>query len=289
MAKEKISVTEYAKLKEQFYAKKFDAELITDLALAAEVRYINITTRHHDSFCLFRTRQTQFNSLNSPAKRDFVDELAKACERKGLGLCLYYSHSRDWRHPDAPNNNTWGGSARPSYNPPEPRYNYGRIHDLQRYLDFMMAQVTELLTQYGPIASIWFDGIAVPMSGERSKFNCQNLYNLIYKLQPQTLVSYKQGLLGTEDFFACENKAINNRLGKPIEVCASLQQVGWGYNSTSAHLNADDVMRKLSLTQLEQTNLLINCGPLPDGSMHPYDYTTLIEVGHRLRAKQKII
>ena len=87
-----------------------------------EMRYVNITTRHHDSFCLFATKQTDFNSVNSPAKRDLVGELADACRKKGLGLCLYYSHGRDWRHPHAPNNDRWGGSARPKYDPPEPSY-----------------------------------------------------------------------------------------------------------------------------------------------------------------------
>lgn len=94
----------YAKLKDRFTAEKFDADFITDLALAAEMRYVNITTRHHDSFCLFATKQTDFHSVNSPAQRDLVGELAVACRKKGLGLCLYYSHGRDWKHPHAPNN-----------------------------------------------------------------------------------------------------------------------------------------------------------------------------------------
>src|SRR5215831_3898287 len=84
--REKIPVAEYAKLREQFVADRFDAERIVKLAAEARMRYITITTRHHDSFCLFRTRHTDFNSLQSPARRDLIAELAKACERRGLGL-----------------------------------------------------------------------------------------------------------------------------------------------------------------------------------------------------------
>jgi alpha-L-fucosidase len=85
---QKIPVAEYAKLKEMINPEKFDVNFITDLALAANMRYVNITTRHHDGFCLFDTKQTDFNSVKSPARRDLVGELAEACQKKGLGLCL---------------------------------------------------------------------------------------------------------------------------------------------------------------------------------------------------------
>ena len=203
---DKIPVREYEKLKDRFTAEKFDADRITDLALAAGMRYVNLTTRHHDGFCLFDSKQTDFTSTRSPAKRDLVGELAGQCDRKGLGLCLYYSHGRDWRHPHAPNNDEWGGSARPKYDPPDPTYATGAAHDLQKYVAFMKDQVTELLTQYGPVAAIWLDGIAVPKSrpARIGEFHAQELYDHIHRLQPQVLVSYKQGLLGTEDFMAPE-------------------------------------------------------------------------------------
>ncbi|MBT4821816.1 MAG: alpha-L-fucosidase precursor, partial [Lentisphaerae bacterium] len=107
--KEQIPVAEYAKLKDQFTADKFDAMYIAEFAKDCGMKYVNITTRHHDSFCLFNTAETDFNSATSPAKRDLVGELAVACETHGIGLCLYYSHGRDWKHPHAPNNDQWGG------------------------------------------------------------------------------------------------------------------------------------------------------------------------------------
>lgn len=284
MLNKKMHVADYAKLKDNFRAEKFDADFITDLALAAEMKYINITTRHHDCFCLFETKQTDFNSLNSPAKRDLIGELAEACREKDLGLCLYYSHGRDWTHRHAPNNDKWGGSARPKYDKPDPAYAYGKEHDLQKYLDFMSAQVTELLTQYGPVANIWLDGIGVPMSRDKSKFKSQELYDLVHSLQPQVLLSYKQGLLGTEDFFAPEHKAVANAAGKPMEVCTTLQNGGWGFKKNASHLKPDAVMKKLTSARRADSNLLINTGPLPDGSIHPTDIATLRETGRRLRA-----
>ncbi|MCC6354140.1 MAG: alpha-L-fucosidase [Verrucomicrobiae bacterium] len=283
--REKIPVAEYAKLMDRFTAEKFDADRITDLALAAEMRYVNITTRHHDSFCLFATRQTDFHSANSPAKRDLVGELSAACQKKGLGLCLYYTHGRDWKHPHAPNNDEWGGRARPEYDPPEPSYAYGKNHDLQKYLDFMSAQITELLTNYGPIAAIWLDGIGVPLTGDRAKFKCQELYDLVHRLQPQVLVSYKQGLLGTEDFFAPEHKAVENPSGKPMEICSTLQEKSWGYNTQARHISTDEAWDKLSTAGAVPANLLLNSGPLPDGAIPPEQAQVLQEMGQRIRAQ----
>src|SRR5574340_1256378 len=279
--RELIPVAEYAKLKDRFRAEKFDANFITNMAVDAGMKYVNITTRHHDSFCLFRSKYTDFTSVNSPAKRDLVTELAKACDRRGLGLCLYYSHGRDWKHPHAPNNDEWGGQARPKYNPPEPTYATGKAHDLNRYLDFMRGQIEELLTNYGPIGAIWLDGIAVPLSGDRSKFRCQELYDFIHSKQPQVLVSYKQGLLGTEDFFAPEHKAIGNPSGKPMEICTTLQAGSWGYKKDASHLTPDQAWEKLRAARQAGANLLLNTGPLPDGSIAPEHVTTLSEMGRR--------
>lgn len=289
--RERIPVSEYARLKDRFRADRFDADLITDLACEARMKYVNITTRHHDSFCLFETRLTDFNSRRSPARRDLVKELAESCRKKQLGLFLYYSHGRDWKHPHAPNNGDWGGSARPAYDPPEPSYAYGKDHDLQKYLDFMTAQITELLTQYGAVAGIWLDGIAVPLSGERSRFKCQELYDHIHRLQPQVLVSYKQGLLGTEDFLTPEHKPVENKSGTPAEINTTLQEEpgpegrlmrSWGYHASMKHVGADAAMKKLVLAADWSANLLLNTGPLGDGSTHPEDVRTLREVGRSI-------
>ncbi|TWU35032.1 alpha-L-fucosidase [Novipirellula artificiosorum] len=286
MMKETIRVKEYEKLAERFTAEKFDADFITDMALDAGMKYINITTRHHDSFCLFDSKYTEFKSTNTPAKRDLVGELADACREKGLGYFLYYSHGRDWRHPHAPNNWGWGGSARPKYDPPESFYAQGETHDLQIYVEFMKNQITELLTQYGPVGGIWLDGFSTPASRKEKmhEFRLQELYDHIHSLQPQVLVSYKQGLLGTEDFKAPERNW-KGESDVPLEICDTLQPHGWGYmkSDDGKHKTPDQVMQMLQKAKAIQANLLLNTGPLPDGSIHPEDQATLREVGKRLR------
>jgi len=264
-----ITLKEYEKLTEKFTAEKFDADFITDLALKAEMKYINITTRHHDSFCLWDTKQSDFKSTNSAAKRDLVGELAEQCQKKGLGLCLYYSHGRDWRHPNAP-----GSMARGKKQPMQ----------IQKYLDFMSAQVTELLTGYGPIAAIWLDGLGTARKYTK-QLKAQELYDLIHKLQPQVLVSYKQGFMGTEDFMAPE-RHWKGTPTKPLEICNTMQGYSWGYDRADEgrHRGPDAIMEMLKHAAEMPANLLLNTGPLPDGSIHPDDVKTLEEVGRRLRA-----
>lgn len=295
--REKIPVADYARLKERFTAAKFDADAIADLAVAAGMSYVNIATRHHDSFCLFGSAQTDFHARNSPARRDLIRELADACRKKGLGLCLYYSHGRDWRHPHAPNNDRWGGSARPEYDPPEPSYATGKNHDLNRYLDFMTAQMTELLTGYGPIAAIWLDGVATPLSDKTAtpcpkpprqpdnapEFRCRELYEHIHRLQPQVLISYKQGLLGSEDFFAPEHKAVAVTGDKPMEICSTLQEGSWGYHHDKRNLTTEEAWAKIVAARAANANLLLNTGPLPDGSIPPQHARVLREIGERIR------
>jgi alpha-L-fucosidase len=281
--REQIPVTEYALLQRQFTAEAFDAKEIVAFALDCGMRYINITTRHHDSFCLFDSAETGFNSVNAPCGRDLIGELASACDDHGLGLFLYYSHGRDWRHPHAPNNAQYPRAARPAYEPPEPTYAYGDQHDLDLYLDFMTAQITELLTNYGPIAGIWLDGIATPVSGDESRFHCQALYDRIHHLQPQVLVSYKQGLLGTEDFVAPEHEAI--KVDKPGEICTTMCPGSWGYLEAGSgkHKTEDEVWETLANARSHGFNLLLNTGPLPDGSLDPEDVPVLLAIGERLR------
>lgn len=284
--REGYSVKQYEELAKQFRAEKFDADFITDLALSAEMKYINLTTRHHDGYCLFESKYTDFTSTNFPAKRDLVAEMAEQCQKKGLGFFLYYSHGRDWRHPHGPTNADWGGNARPEFE--DPSYKYEDDYDLQKYLDFMTNQITELLTNYGDVAGIWLDGVAVPLhpkgNNNKEMFNCQELYDHIHSLQPHALVSYKQGVTGTEDFFAPE-RSWKKKTDKPIEICDTLQPHKWFYNQAfdGKHKSPDDVMGMLEKAQDIDANLLLNTGPLPDGSIHPEDISTLKEVGKRLR------
>lgn len=293
--REKIRVAEYEKLAERFTAENFDAEKIAGFAEECGIRYVNLTTRHHDSFCLWESAETPFHSVNSAAGRDLVKELYDACVRHGIGLFLYYSHGRDWRHPHAPNNDTWGGRARPEYDPPESAYAYGSDHDLQRYLDFMTRQITELLTRFPDVAGIWLDGIGVVVSGDYSVFKCQELYDHIHSTSPHALVSYKQGLLGTEDFFTPEHfipgsEDDQNKQGKITSVKRKVEinttmiydPISWGWQPNAKHKSADQLLEQYRAATAAGANLLVNTGPLPDGSLDPIDVERIREAAARI-------
>ena len=301
--REKIPVAEYAKLKNSFDPKGFDAGAICDLALAAGMKYVNLTARHHDSFCLFRTNQSDFTSLGSPARRDLVQELADACAARGLGLCLYYSYALDWRHPyfysleaSRQGEVSWE-SARPAYEAPQPEYRYADEEDFTRYLSFAHAQMRELLHRYRP-AVLWLD----PIMGYYSRpdlFPIELTYEVIRDADPGVLICFKQGANGDEDFVAPEREprahpqggavgaaAWEKNQGKKIEICETLQPRVWGYDERDQgrHRSADEVMAMLEHCAGYDANLLLNTGPLPDGSIHTDDQETLLEVGRRLRA-----
>ncbi|MCP5113715.1 MAG: hypothetical protein GY953_23010 [bacterium] len=204
-----IPVREYEQRKHQFTAERFDAEQIADLASDAGIRYINLVAKHCEGFCLWNTRQTDFNSVQSPAKRDLVEEIANACARRNLSLFLFYEHGFDWRHPHGPRRTDFPVDlCEVPYAEPEPFYVHGADYDLQNYNDFVSAQIAELLANYGPVAGIWLDGAAVPASGDRRKFRLLELYDLIHQAQPQTIISYKWGITGTEDFLAPEKQQL---------------------------------------------------------------------------------
>jgi alpha-L-fucosidase len=289
MFREKIRPREYEKLATRFTANKFDAEAICDLALAAQMKYVNLVAKHCDSFCLWDTKQTRFNSVNSPARRDLVAEMARACEKRGLGFFIFYEHGFDWRHPHGPAPWDWANkSVRPAYDPPEDSWDAPReSYRFQNYLDYVTEGIRELLINYGPVAGIWLDGAGIPASGDRSKFRCSELYTLIRKLQPQALISYKWGIEGSEDFLAPEKPQIQkvaDRRGRPMEVCWTTQKGSWGWHESAPHLSAEEAWEELRAARRLDANLLLNIGPKGDGSIAPEQERILREMGRRIRA-----
>lgn len=289
-----IPVSEYAKLKESFTADHFDAGFITDLALKAGMKYITITSKHHDGFCLFKTGATDFNVMNSPCGRDLIGELYEACERKGLGLFLYYSYGADWKHPYFYPREAGWQHARPAYKERQAEYKYEKEDDFQIYVDFVHKQLKELLTQYPNIAGIWFD----PIMGYYSRpdlFPIDSTYALIRSLSSHALISFKQGANGEEDFMAPERGG-NARVGqqfevarkvyelnknKPREICNTLQPHAWGYNRQhdGNHKSAQEILEMLEDAAAMDANLLLNVGPKGDGSLPPEDIRALEEAG----------
>jgi alpha-L-fucosidase len=281
-------------LMRRFHAERFDAEAICDLAVAAGMRYVNITTKHLGRLALYRTTTTGFNSLNAPAGRDLVGELAEACAARRLGLFLYV--------------------------PGETSRTDGPLFERNRIV------LRELLTQYGPIAGIWFDGIAAFNKTPDNYARLSELYALIRELQPQCLVSFKEGAIGREDFTSPEHfhmavpTAWNtpqrqarwdlrmerwNRLytqrwdnhfkDKPVEINTTMQEClgrdgfgapgGWINDESARHLSADEVMYLLAKARGASANLLMNIGPRADGSIHPDDDKALRIVGKAIRER----
>ena len=258
------SDVDYRRLRDRFTAEKFDADFITDLALAAEMRYINFTTRHRGDLYMFRTSVSEFTSLNSPARRDLVAELALQCQKKGLGLFMY---------------------CPPDVARTEP----------QETFDRNCTVVRELLTQYGPVAGIWLDGIGSYYEEPQAYRRINELYALIRSLQLQCLISFKQGT-GTEDFVAPEGlmhvkggtiaeKAWAMNAGKRGDICTNMQTAppSWLYLEGCEHINADQVLALMADAFGQKANLTLNTGPLPDGSIHPSDVAALREAGARIR------
>ena len=196
--------------------------------------------------------------------------------------------------------------ARPAYEQPEKRYLWRRDEDFQHYIDFVHTQIRELLTNYGPIAGIWLDPI-VGYYIRPDLFPVEQTYAMIRQIQPQTLISFKQGATGTEDFAAPERsghliaESIRKRFGdetakiavhawkqnkdKHNEICDTLQPKKWGYaqDDNSKHHGPDKVMEMRAAAHAQKCNLLLNTGPLADGFIHTDDVKTLLEVGRRIR------
>lgn len=284
----KIPVREYEKKMERFTAEKFDAEALCDLAVAANMKYVTLVLKHCEGFCLWDSKQTDFNSMRSAAKRDLVRELVDACNKRGLGFFAFYEYGFEWRHPHGPRVKDF---TKPlievPYDTPDPTYAYGKDYDLNKYIDYAHAQIEELLTNYGPIAGVWIDGLAGPLSGDASRFRVPELYEKIRRLQPHALISFKFGLTGTEDFNAPEREQlelIKPGDTKPIELCETLVP-GWGYAKGAQHKDADWVWQSLSFCGEMGYNYLLNVAPAGDGSVLPQDVATLREVGRRLRAQ----
>lgn len=272
-----ISASDYRHLADRFTASRFEANEIVEFAIASGMRYVSFTARSSDGFCLFNSQLSDFTSAKAAAGRDLVGEMASICEYHGIGLCLQYSHGQDWHHPNAP-----GSKADKA------------AMDLDAYLEYMSGQMHELLTQYGPIAAIRLDGIAAPLAGNSQDYRCQELYDLIHHLQPQTLVSYQHGLVGSEDFFSANHQLPTENAtdcgfffthsDRPQELHTSLTPESWGFHAEQAgkHLRDKQIWAMLEQTAQHQTNLLLNTALMPDGSLDLEDIDALLPVSQRI-------
>lgn len=281
MQNRNIDYRDYAKLASGFYPALFNAEEWIDAIKASGAKYITITSRHHDGFSMWDTQQSDYNIVKaSPFKCDVLKEIADACEHAGLGLHFYYSHL-DWGRPDYPLGRTGRGTKRPTDQ-----------QDWAHYRQFMDAQLTELLTNYGKIGAIWFDGVwdheedATPFDWQLS-----SQYELIHRLQPSCLVANNHHLPPFEGEnvqiferdLPGENKAgysgVNGISQLPLETCETMSRA-WGYNITDTVFKSTRQLIHLLVGAAgRNANLLLNVAPQPNGKLPEVAVSRLKEIG----------
>ena len=273
---------EYQKAASGFYPIRFNAREWVEAIKGSGARYITFTSRHHDSFSMWGTRASDYNIVDAtPFGRDVVKELAHECQRQGIRLHLYYSHL-DWRRADYPLGRTGHGTHR-DLKP-----------DYASYLSFMKQQLTELLTQYGPIGAIWFDGVwdhdedTTPFD-----WHLREQYDMIHRLQPACLVgnNHHKAVEPGEDIQIFERDVPGeNKAGLsgqsvsrlPLETCQTMNGM-WGYKITDQdYKSTEELIRLLVSTAGKGANLLLNIGPQPNGELPSTALLRLKEMGRWL-------
>ena len=268
-----INVNDYRRLQQFFNPIAFNAREWVSVAKNAGMKYITFITRHHDGFSNWDTKASDWKITNTPYGKDVLKMLADECQSQGIKLVLYYS-LLDWYRNDYPyeTGRTGKGTGRTAKS------------DYSHYLQFMKTQLTELLTNYGTISGIWFDGhwdqtLPEGASDRRSRIDWKydDIYGLIHRLQPQCLIGNNHHLtpFAGEDFQMFEKDLPGeNRSGlsfqeaaehMPLETCETING-SWGFNITDRNYKSvKQVVHYLVNTAGRNANLLLNVGPLPSG------------------------
>ena len=278
-----INHEEYAKMPGGFYPQYFNAEEWVKAFKEAGVKYITFTSRHHDGFSMFGSKvDGGYNVVDAtPFKRDVVKELAAACEKYGIKLHLYYSHL-DWHRLDYPIGSSGRQLGRPT-----------NQQDWKSYYKFMNDQITELLTNYGSIGAMWFDGVW-DHAGDATPFNWQleEQYALIHRLQPSCLIGnnhhkdlnpgediqiFERDLPGQNTAGYSAGMTVSNSV--PLESCQTMSE-SWGFNITDTRYKSrEDLIQMLVRAAGMNANLLLNIGPQSDGRLPATALSRLKEMG----------
>ncbi len=285
-----IKVEDYHRLLRSFNPVDFDAEKWVATAKNAGMKYIVFITRHHDGFSNWDTKQSDWKITNTPYGKDVLKLLSAECKKQGIKLGLYYS-TLDWYRNDYPyeTGRTGKGTGRTQKS------------DYASYLSFMKKQLTELLTNYGEIMSIWFDGHWDQTNPEgnadrtsRIDWKYNEIYKLIHTLQPQCLIGNNHHLdpIPGEDFqmferdLPGENKSglsFQQASSLPLETCETLNG-SWGYNITDRNYKTVNQVIQMAVGAAgRNANLLLNVGPMPNGEIQPEFRDTLAAAGKWLQ------
>lgn len=281
MEKDKMSILDYELLALRFNPKNFDPAAWVRLAKTAGMKYIVITSKHHDGFAMWGTKQSLWNIVDAtPYGKDVLKMLADECHLQGIRLFFYHSHL-DWNSSQYyPLGWTGHYSDR------------GGIGNFNAYLDYMDAQLQELLTGYGEIGGIWFDGL---WDKPQANWRLHQTYSLIHRLQPATLVGNNHHLppFPGEDFQMFEKDLPGQKtqffnqeaeLGVlPLETCDTMND-SWGYNSKDKQFKSTkQLIHYLVKAAGNNSNFLLNVGPRRDGTIQPEFVERLTEMGDWLK------
>lgn len=276
-----IPLKEYDKFLPQFNPVNFDAEEWVQMAKDAGMKYITITSKHHDGFCLWDSKETDFDIMSTPFQRDILKELADACRKiGGIKLCFYHS-IMDWHHPDYNERRTWEKDR-----PVEGT-------DRKTYINYMKNQLKELVTGYGDIGVIWFDG---EWEGFWTHADGVDLYNYVRSLKPGIIINNRVdkgrgGMAGMTtaggfagDFGTPEQEIPNTGLpGVDWESCMTMNN-NWGYNKADKNFKpAKELIHKLVDIASKGGNFLLNIGPKADGTFPQESIERLKAIGEWMR------
>lgn len=279
MTNNDLNYKEYAKLAGGFYPSRFSAKEWVSQIKASGAKYICFTTRHHEGFSMFKSKYSDYNVVDaSPFKRDIVKELADECHRQGIDIHFYYSHI-DWQREDAPLGRTGLGTGRPV-----------EKQNWDSYYTFMNNQLTELLTNYGKVGAIWFDGWWDQDQNPSFDWRLPEQYALIHRLQPACLIgnNHHHTPFEGEDFQMFERDLPGeNTAGLsgqsisqlPLETCETMNGM-WGYKITDQNYKSTKTLiHYLVKAAGRNANLLMNIGPQPDGCLPAVAVQRLKEMG----------
>jgi len=289
MERAKIPVSEYEPLTEQFNPVKFDAEQWVQIAKNAGMKYIVITSKHHDGFCLWDTKYTDYDVIDAtPFKRDILAELAEECQKQGIKLCFYHS-IMDWHHPDA---------QAPFY----PKYNDTSKSNpnFDRYVEYYLkGQLKELVQNYGPLGIMWFDGEWVK---DWTREMGWDMFEYCLSLQPDIIVNNRvgngrQGMRGLSksDEFAGDYGTPEQEIpatglpGVEWETCMTMNNT-WGYKFYDNNWKSrEDLLHKLVDIASKGGNFLLNVGPTAEGLIPSPSVERLAAIGEWMKVNSESI
>jgi alpha-L-fucosidase len=274
MQQARIPSSEYELLKDQFNPVRFDANKIVRLAKDAGMKYLVITSKHHDGFSLFDSKYSDYDVMSTPFKRDIIKEFANACRRHNIRFGLYYS-SKDWHHPEFP-----------------AEYNRGDFHgdpnpdaDMEKYITYMKNQLIELLTDYGPISVAWFDfsGVRFESSEERARIlRAEEIVSHVRALQPDIIINDRVGI--PADYGTPEQEIPDVGIpGRDWETCQTMNDT-WGYKKNDQNWKSSaELIGELVETSSKGGNYLLNIGPTALGEVPQASVERLRDMGKWLQ------